>query len=307
MDLNVPVIYGDFVQAPRTPIPSNDLIETGKYFEYDASIFPASNDLLNESSNIALSSPYNACNGIIFTSDALVNNYSALDSTLSSPSTSNAPPNNHAEQIDITHSVPYDARNDTIFTSNVLDNNLVEQKNILYCSNASDNTSSTPNVCHSNHLTNTHETVLASVACINGEGILDLSVSGRSTHFNNTPAGNSTPLSAASSSSGRSVSEILNSIIRFKDKSTDPDSKKGKNVRKKLQLPSVMSSSNWIALKKASEDEKNAVEEKKEERKREREIKNKALQGKKIETRNRKECQKALKLKKKVIGLYLLI
>lgn len=71
----------------------------------------------------------------------------------------------------------------------------------------------------------------------------------------------SSSLSSSSSSSGKSVTNILHSIIKFKHKSHEEIEKK---ARRKLYLPSVMTSAHWTALKRASEQEKEEAEKKKE-------------------------------------------
>lgn len=109
------------------------------------------------------------------------------------------------------------------------------------------------------------------VSCINNvvndDNVLDLSVAVQPTSNMTSPiVGNSTTTpstSSVGSSSGKSVTDILDSIIRFKPKSHEAKEKK---VRRKLHLPSVMTSADWIALKRASEQEKEEAEKKKEER-----------------------------------------
>lgn len=62
-----------------------------------------------------------------------------------------------------------------------------------------------------------------------------------------------------------SVEEILNSIVRYTEKDSTPERKR--SVRKKLKLPSVMTSQGWIDLKTAEEKEKNDDEMRKKEKK----------------------------------------
>lgn len=71
-------------------------------------------------------------------------------------------------------------------------------------------------------------------------------------------------------SSGSSVEDILNSIVRFKERDSDSDSDaapKRRTVAKKLKLPSVMTSKGWINLKTAVEKEKEDLELKRKEKK----------------------------------------
>lgn len=111
-----------------------------------------------------------------------------------------------------------------------------------------------------------------SVACFEtfcDENALDLRVS--PTNDSRTPPSAPSLQKTSSSSSGKSsVREILDSIVQFKEKS--PGKKK---IRKKLRLPSVMTSRDWIALKQASELEKKDLEKKRADRKKERELKQK--------------------------------
>lgn len=104
--------------------------------------------------------------------------------------------------------------------------------------------------------------------------VLDLRISIPYIDSGNAPVAMSpqvTPIQDAitpptSTSSGKnSIQEILNSIVRFKEKGMLPEKKK--KIRKKLHLPAVMTSQGWIDLKRASEREKADAENAKKERK----------------------------------------
>lgn len=57
------------------------------------------------------------------------------------------------------------------------------------------------------------------------------------------------------------VEEILNSVVTYKNSGNTATCR-----RKRLQLPSVMTSKKWLDLKRATDQEKKAAESKKEER-----------------------------------------
>ncbi len=148
---------------------------------------------------------------------------------------------------------------------------------------------------------NTHPDSISWVNKVNDDGVLDLSVSGPSA-LSTTPSSVS---SYKSSSSGKSVEEILNSIVQYREKESSPDPghnpEKRRKVRKQLKLPSVMTSRDWISLKQAQEEEKEEAEQKKEERRKVRELKQKTLQeAKKVAAKKKVEHVKVSELKKKV-------
>lgn len=154
------------------------------------------------------------------------------------------------------------------------------------------------------HETPLHDITLASVNIadnFNTNTPIDLSVVDRSTPAEKS----STPLSASSSSSGKSVEEILNSIVRFKEKKTTSDKENTARKQLNLGLPSVMTTQQWIDLSKALQDEKDEAEKQKNDRKKIREMKQKELKEKKDKISKKREEKKKLKeleSNKKVIG-----
>ena len=81
------------------------------------------------------------------------------------------------------------------------------------------------------------------------------------------------------------MSDILNSVVRYRprtkaqpDDDEENEETKTKKIRKKMILPSVMTSQTWIDLQKAVEDEKEAIEEQKKLREENRKLKRAELQ-----------------------------